>query len=61
MSAGVTLRAPHGGIFVFFAMTNVLMFLLALVVGTLVGAAAVVAAKQIGRSDAEVASAATAA
>ncbi len=33
MGAGVTLRAPHGGIFVFFAMGNVLMFFVALIVG----------------------------
>ena len=49
MTAGVTLRAPHGGIFVFFAIGNIAMFLLAIAIGTFVGAAAVVAAKQIGR------------
>ena len=49
MASGATLSAPHGGIFVFFAMTKVAFFLLALVAGTLVGGAAVMAAKQIGR------------
>ena len=43
---GVTLRAPHGGIFVFFAIGNLLMFMVALVAGTVVAAFAVVAAKQ---------------
>ena len=52
-ASGVELRAPHGGIFVFFAMQGVLMFVLALVAGTVVGALAVTVAKSIGRSDAE--------
>src|SRR3712207_1181425 len=52
-ASGVELRAPHGGIFVFFAMNNVLMFVVALIVGTVVGAVAVTVAKSIGRSDAE--------
>jgi PTS system fructose-specific IIC component len=52
-ASGVELRAPHGGIFVFFAMQGVLMFVVALVIGTIVGAAAVTLAKTIGRSDAE--------
>ena len=43
---GVTLRAPHGGIFVFFAIGNLLWFMIALVAGTVVAAFAVVAAKQ---------------
>ncbi|MGY1777853.1 fructose-specific PTS transporter subunit EIIC [Geodermatophilus sp. SYSU D00804] len=51
--AGVELQAPHGGIFVFFAMNGILMFLLALLVGTIVGAIAVVVAKNIGRPKAE--------
>ena len=46
MATGVTLRAPHGGIFVFFAIGNLLWFLVALVAGTVVSALAVVAAKQ---------------
>ncbi|TFV81128.1 PTS lactose transporter subunit IIC [Blastococcus sp. CT_GayMR20] len=52
-ASGVELRAPHGGIFVFFAMQGVLMFVVALVVGTVVGALAVTVAKSIGRTDAE--------
>jgi len=51
--AGVQLRAPHGGIFVFFAISGILWFLVALVVGTVVGALAVTVLKSIGRSDAE--------
>ncbi|PRY41156.1 PTS system D-fructose-specific IIA component (F1P-forming) (Frc family) /PTS system D-fructose-specific IIB component (F1P-forming) (Frc family) /PTS system D-fructose-specific IIC component (F1P-forming) (Frc family) [Geodermatophilus tzadiensis] len=52
-ASGVELRAPHGGIFVFFAMNNVLVFVLALVAGTVVGGLAVTIAKSIGRSKAE--------
>ena len=37
-SSGVELRAPHGGIFVFFAITGLLMFVLAIIAGTVVGA-----------------------
>jgi PTS system fructose-specific IIC component len=51
--SGVELRAPHGGIFVFFAMNNVLMFVVALVAGTIVGALAVTVAKSIGRPKAD--------
>ncbi|GAA1464236.1 PTS fructose transporter subunit IIABC [Williamsia maris] len=47
MAFDVGLRAPHGGIFVFFAMTNVLGFLISLAAGTVVGAVLVVAAKQM--------------
>ena len=46
MAFGVTLRAPHGGIFVFFAIGNLLWFLVALIAGTVVAAFAVIAAKQ---------------
>lgn len=46
MAFGVTLRAPHGGIFVFFAIGNLLWFLVALAVGTVAAALAVIAAKQ---------------
>jgi PTS system fructose-specific IIC component len=46
MATGVTSRAPHGGIFVFFAIGNLLWFIVAIVVGTVAGALAVVAAKQ---------------
>ncbi|MFW6775740.1 PTS fructose transporter subunit IIABC [Nocardioides sp. CPCC 205120] len=41
----VTVRAPHGGIFVLFAVGNVVGFLIALAVGTVAAAAAVVALK----------------
>ncbi len=37
MAFDVTLKAPHGGIFVFFAIGNLLWFLVALAVGTVVG------------------------
>jgi PTS system fructose-specific IIC component len=50
---GIELRAPHGGVFVFFAISNFLLFLLALVVGTVVGGIAVTIAKSIGRAKAE--------
>jgi fructose PTS system EIIBC or EIIC component len=52
-ASGIELRAPHGGVFVFFAISNFLLFLLALAIGTVVGAAAVTIAKSIGRTDAE--------
>jgi PTS system fructose-specific IIC component len=52
-ASGVELRAPHGGIFVFFAISNFLVFLLALAIGTVVGALAVTFAKSIGRTDAD--------
>ncbi len=51
----VGVRAPHGGIFVLFAVSNVIGYLLALLAGVLVGGAAVVALKSIGPSDADVA------
>lgn len=44
MAFGVELRAPHGGIFVFFAMNNWVLFLVALVAGTVLSAVAVTAA-----------------
>ncbi|GAA2050115.1 PTS fructose transporter subunit IIABC [Williamsia deligens] len=47
MAFDVGLRAPHGGIFVFFAMSNVLGFLIALAAGTVVAAAIVVALKEM--------------
>ncbi|MET4427534.1 fructose-specific PTS transporter subunit EIIC [Mycolicibacterium sp. 624] len=46
MAFDVTLKAPHGGIFVFFAIGHLVWFIVALAVGTAVGAVAVVAAKQ---------------
>jgi PTS system fructose-specific IIC component len=53
MAFDVTLKAPHGGIFVFFAIGNLLWFLVALAAGTAVGAGAVVAAKQFAKPKAE--------
>jgi PTS system fructose-specific IIC component len=52
-SSGVELRAPHGGIFVFFAISGILMWLVGLIAGTVVGAVAVTIAKGIGRKKAE--------
>ncbi|WP_370291395.1 fructose-specific PTS transporter subunit EIIC [Nocardioides sp.] len=46
---GVTLRAPHGGIFVLFAVDGVLWFFVSLAAGTVVAAAMVVALKSFGR------------
>ena len=40
MALDVTLRAPHGGIFVLFAVGNVLWFLIALAAGVIVAAGA---------------------
>ena len=48
MAFDVTLKAPHGGIFVFFAIGNLVWFLAALAAGTIVAAIAVIAAKQFG-------------
>src|SRR5918911_5206426 len=47
-ASGVQLRAPHGGIFVFFAISGLLMWIVGLVVGTVVGALAVTIAKSFG-------------
>ena len=55
MGLDVSVRAPHGGIFVLFAVGNIAGYLISLVVGTLVGGALVVAAKSLGSSDADVA------
>ncbi len=46
MAAGVTSRAPHGGIFVFFAIGGIWMFILAILVGTVVSALVLVALKK---------------
>ncbi len=48
---GVSLRAPHGGIFVLFAVDNVLGFVISLAAGVLVGAAAVIALKSTGNRE----------
>ena len=53
MAAGVTSRAPHGGIFVFFAIGNLLWFIVAIIVGAIAGAVAVIAAKQFINPKAE--------
>ncbi|MVU81743.1 hypothetical protein GPX89_31465 [Nocardia sp. ET3-3] len=50
MAFGTTLSAPHGGIFVFFAVGGIAGFLLALAAGTAVGALCVTAAKQLRRT-----------
>jgi PTS system fructose-specific IIC component len=54
MAMDVTLRAPHGGIFVLFAVGNVLGFFIALVAGVLVAAFLVIALKSLGPSDEDV-------
>lgn len=46
MAAGVGSKAPHGGIFVFFAIDNFLMFVVAIAVGTVVTALSVIALKR---------------
>jgi PTS system fructose-specific IIC component len=46
MGLGVTSQAPHGGIFVFFAIGNLLWFVLAIIAGTVVGALVVIALKR---------------
>ncbi|MFD4443714.1 fructose-specific PTS transporter subunit EIIC [Nocardia sp. NPDC058519] len=46
MATDVTLSAPHGGIFVFFAIGHLAWFLVSLVAGTLVAAACVTLAKE---------------
>lgn len=50
MATGTTLSAPHGGIFVFFAVGHILWFLTALAAGTLVGAVCVTVAKELVRT-----------
>jgi PTS system fructose-specific IIC component len=46
MATGVSSRAPHGGIFVLFAIDNKLWFVIAIAAGMVAGALAVIAAKQ---------------
>lgn len=46
MGMGVTSQAPHGGIFVFFAIGNLLWFVIAIIAGTVVGALVVIALKR---------------
>ena len=47
MASGVTSKAPHGGIFVFFAIGNVLMFVIAIAIGTVITAASVIMLKRL--------------
>ena len=53
MAFDVTQKAPHGGIFVFFAINPIAWFVVALAVGTVVAALAVIAAKQFINREAE--------
>ncbi|TQL47221.1 PTS system D-fructose-specific IIA component (F1P-forming) (Frc family) /PTS system D-fructose-specific IIB component (F1P-forming) (Frc family) /PTS system D-fructose-specific IIC component (F1P-forming) (Frc family) [Homoserinimonas aerilata] len=46
MAAGVTSQAPHGGIFVFFAINNIAMFVVAIAAGAVVMALLVIALKR---------------
>jgi PTS system fructose-specific IIC component len=46
MATGVTSQAPHGGLFVFFAIGNLVMFIISILAGTVVSAVAVVALKR---------------
>jgi PTS system fructose-specific IIC component len=54
MATDVTLRAPHGGIFVLFAVDQVLWFLISLAAGVLVAAALVIALKTFTESEEEI-------
>jgi PTS system fructose-specific IIC component len=49
MAFSVTSQAPHGGVFVFFAIDSFLLFLLSVVVGTIISAALVLALKILVR------------
>jgi PTS system fructose-specific IIC component len=51
----VSVRAPHGGIFVIFAVSHVLGYLISLAAGVAVGAFTVIALKSTTRSDPDVA------
>jgi fructose PTS system EIIBC or EIIC component len=58
MAFNVQQKAPHGGIFVFFAINPILWFIVSVAVGMVVAAVCVVVAKQFtGKSDAELESA----
>jgi fructose PTS system EIIBC or EIIC component len=50
MALDVAVRAPHGGIFVLFAVHNIFGYFIALVAGTVIGAAAVIVLKSVGRT-----------
>jgi PTS system fructose-specific IIC component len=47
---GIELRAPHGGVFVFFAISNFLLYILAIAIGAAVGGVAVTVLKSINRA-----------
>jgi PTS system fructose-specific IIC component len=51
----VSLRAPHGGIFVLFAVSNIGGFLIALLAGVVVAAATVIGLKTVSHASADVA------
>jgi fructose PTS system EIIBC or EIIC component len=53
MAMHVAVRAPHGGIFVLFAVDHVIGYFIALIAGVVVGAVAVIVLKSIGREPAE--------
>jgi PTS system fructose-specific IIC component len=55
MGLDVGLRAPHGGIFVLFAVDGILGFIIALVAGVLVSAALVIVLKTASHADTDVA------
>lgn len=61
MAFSATLRAPHGGVFVFPVVGNLLLYVVAIVIGTVVSAAAVIACKSMGRRGADVETPASAA
>lgn len=52
MASGVTSEAPHGGIFVFFAIGNLLMWIVAILAGTVVTAFVLVGLKRFVRRSA---------
>lgn len=54
MGFGVTSQAPHGGVFVFFAMNNFPLFLLSVVVGAVISAGLVIVLKAFARRSAPV-------
>ncbi len=49
----VAVRAPHGGIFVLFAVNNIFAYVGALAVGVVVGCAGVIALKSMGHADSD--------
>ena len=55
MAMDVAVRAPHGGIFVLFAVTNLVGYFIALAAGVIVGAVGVIVLKSIGHREVDVA------